>query len=127
MSRAIARVLYRWRLFLSAAIVLGALLLAPRANLTRIDNDLTAWFSREDPIYQEYERFRDEFGGTRNLIVAIQAPSRDRLLSREGFAYLERVTGDIERVDAVERVNSLATATLVDGRAGATARAVVQP
>ena len=101
MSRAIARVLYRWRLFLSAAIVLGALLLAPRANLTRIDNDLTAWFSREDPIYQEYERFRDEFGGTRNLIVAIQAPSRDRLLSREGFAYLERVTGDIERVDAV--------------------------
>jgi predicted RND superfamily exporter protein len=115
-SRAIARVIYRWRYVLSAAIVLGAIVLLPRANLTQIDNDLTAWFSREDPVYQEYERFRDEFGGTRNLIVAIQAPSRERLLSPEGFAYLERVTGDIERVEAVDRVNSLATATLVDGR-----------
>ena len=116
MSRAIARVIYRWRLVLSAAIVLGAIVLLPRANLTRIDNELTAWFSREDPVYKEYERFRDEFGGTRNLIVAVQAPSRERLLSPEGFAYIERVTGDIERVEAVERVNSLATATLVDGR-----------
>ena len=57
--------LYRWRRILCGFIVLGAVLLAPRANITRIDNDLTAWFSREDPIYQEYERFRDEFGGTR--------------------------------------------------------------
>ena len=32
--------------------------LAPRANITRIDNDLTAWFSRDDPVYREYERFR---------------------------------------------------------------------
>jgi predicted RND superfamily exporter protein len=119
-SRAIARAIYRWRLPLSAAIVLGAMALLPRANLTRIDNDLTAWFSREDPVYQEYERFRDEFGGTRNLIVAIQAPSRERLLSAGGFAYLERVTGDIERVEGVERVHSLATATLVDGRGAGT-------
>jgi predicted RND superfamily exporter protein len=118
-SRAIARILYRWRIPASAAVILGAALLLPRANLTSIDNELTAWFSRDDPIYREYERFRDEFGGTRNLIVAIQAPSREGLLSREGFAFLEALSGDIERIDAVERVNSLATATLVDSRADA--------
>jgi predicted RND superfamily exporter protein len=115
-SRAIARFLYRWRLAASGFILVGAVVLAPRTNLTNIDNDLTAWFSPDDPVYQEYERFRDEFGGTRNLIIAIEAPSRDRLFSREGFALLEELSGDIERVDAVERVSSLATATLVDGR-----------
>jgi len=115
-SRRIAEFIYRWRLGLTAVIVLGAIVLAPRANITRIDNDLTAWFSRDDPVYREYERFRDEFGGTRNLIIAVEAPSRDRLFSRETFAYLERLSGDIERVDAVERVSSLATATVVDAR-----------
>ena len=116
MSRAFAAFAYRWRRVLCGLILAGAVVLAPRANITNIDNDLTAWFSREDPIYREYDRFRDEFGGTRNLIVAVQAPSRDRLFSREGFAFLEQVSGDIERVDAVERVSSLATATIVDAR-----------
>ena len=114
MSARIAEFIYRFRRPLTAVILLGALALLPRANITSIDNDLTAWFSREDPVYQQYERFRDEFGGTRTLIIAIQAPSRERLLSTDGFAYLERASGDIERVDAVDRVASLATATIVD-------------
>jgi predicted RND superfamily exporter protein len=93
--------------------------LAPRANITKIDNDLTAWFSREDPIYQEYERFRDEFGGTRTFIIAVEAPSRDRLFSRESFDFLDQVSADIERVATVERVNSLGTVAIVDARPGA--------
>ena len=114
MSHALATLLYRFRRPLSALIVLGALLLAPRASITRIDNDLTAWFSRDDPVYLEYQRFQDEFGGTRTLIVAVVAPSRDRLFSREGFAFLEEATRGIERVRFVDRVASLATATVVD-------------
>jgi predicted RND superfamily exporter protein len=113
-SERIARFLYRRRILLTGLVLLGTALLAPRANITRIDNDLTAWFSREDPIYREYERFRDEFGGTRNLIIAVAAPSRERLLSTEGFAFLERASADIERVQTVDRVHSLATATVVD-------------
>lgn len=119
MSRLVAEFIYRWRLGLSAVVILGAIALAPRANITRIDNDLTAWFSRDDPVYREYERFRDEFGGTRNLIVAVEAPARDRLFSRDTFAYLDRLSGDIERIEAVERVSSLATATVVDARPAA--------
>ena len=114
MSAALARAIWRFRFLLSLLIVAGALVFAPAVSRTTIDNDLTSWFDPDDPIYQQYERFRDEFGGTRTLIVAIKAPSKDRLLSAESFAFIDRVSGDIERVETVERVNSLSTATVVD-------------
>jgi predicted RND superfamily exporter protein len=114
MSRALATLIFRWRFPLSAFILLGALVLAPRANITRIDNDITAWFSKDDPVYRDYERFREEFAGTRTLIVALKADSASRLFSAETLDFIERVTGDIERVDTVQRVDSLATATIVD-------------
>lgn len=114
MSAALAAVLWRVRYLLSALIVAGALFFAPSVLATTIDNDLTSWFSTADPIYKQYEKFRDEFGGTRTLIVAVRAPSRERLLSDEAFAFIDKVSGDIERVETVERVNSLSTATIVD-------------
>ena len=114
MSAALARGIWRVRYILTALIIAGALAFVPGVARTTIDNDLTSWFSTDDPIYQEYERFRDEFGGTRTLIVAVKAPSRERMLSDEGFAFIDKVSGDIERVETVERVNSLSTATIVD-------------
>ena len=114
MSTALAAFLYRFRRVLCTIVIIGAVVLAPRANITRIDNDLTAWFSRDDPVYREYEHFQQEFGGTRTLIVAIVAPSRDRLFSREGFMFLDEATHRIEQVRFVDRVASLATATVVD-------------
>jgi predicted RND superfamily exporter protein len=113
-SRVLADVLWRFRRVLTALIILGAILLAPRANITDIDNDLTAWFSVNDPIYKDYERFRDEFGGTRTLIVAVQTPSKAALLSDDGLRLIERLTRDIERVKTVQRISSLANATVID-------------
>jgi predicted RND superfamily exporter protein len=113
MSGVIAGIIYRWRLPLSLFIVVGAVAMAPRANITAIDNDITAWFSRDDPVYQDYERFRREFGGTRTLIVALRAESPDRLFSPETLSFIDRVTGEIERVATVQRVDSLASATIV--------------
>ena len=113
-SAALAALIYRWRLPLSAIIVVGALFFIPHVDPTRIDNDITAWFSKDDPVYRDYERFRDEFGGSRTLIVALQADSPERLFSREMLQVIEQVTGDIERVDLVQRVHSLATATIVE-------------
>ena len=114
MSRVLAALIYRWRYPLSAAILIGAAAFVPRADITRIDNDITAWFSKDDPVYQDYERFRQEFGGTRSLIVALKADSREILFSRETLRFVRDVTGDIERVDTVQRVDSLASATIVD-------------
>ena len=60
-------------------IIAGRSCLAPRVNFTEIDNDITTWFSREDPVFQHYERFRKEFGGPRNLHH--RPRSRDRLFT----------------------------------------------
>ena len=114
MSATLADWIYRFRLPLTAVIIAGALLSIPRANITHIDNDITAWFSKQDPVYQDYERFRIEFGGTRSLIIALKAETPDSLFAAGTLAFIQRVTGDIERVDTVDRVASLATATVVE-------------
>ncbi|MGB2717290.1 MAG: DUF1302 family protein [Vicinamibacterales bacterium] len=114
MSRFLAAFIYRRRFVLSGFILAVAIAFVPRANITDIDNDITAWFSKEDPVYQDYERFRQEFGGTRSLIVALKAESADILFSRDSLQLLEQIIGDIERVETVQRVDSLATATIVD-------------
>jgi predicted RND superfamily exporter protein len=116
-SEKLAALIFRWRLPLTAIIIAGALLAIPRVNITHIDNDITAWFSKQDPVYKDYERFRAEFGGTRSLIVALKAESSDRLFARDTLAFIDRITADIERVDAVQRVASLATATVVQATA----------
>src|SRR5687767_6856511 len=112
-TRTLAAVIFRWRLPASAAIVLGAILFIPSADITHIDNDITAWFSKEDPVYRDYERFRKEFGGTRTLIVALKADSSERLFSRPTLEFIQQIASDIERVETVQRVDSLANATLV--------------
>src|SRR6185436_5559273 len=94
MSALLAALAFRWRFPLSAAIFLGAVAFIPRANITKIDNDITAWFSKADPVYRDYERFREEFGGTRSLIVALKARSADVLFSRQTLQFIQDVAGD---------------------------------
>jgi uncharacterized protein len=113
-SRWLADVLWRWRYALSALIVLIAIAFVPHANVTRIDNDISAWFSKDDPVYRDYERFRDEFGGSRTLIVALEADTPERLFSSATLDFIRHATAAIERVDAVERVASLSTVTTID-------------
>jgi len=107
---AVIGLLYRWRVGVVAFVVLGALWFAPAADLTHIDNDISAWVSKSDAVYRVYDRFREEFGGTRNLIVAIRS---ERLFTPEGLQFLDRVSSEIGRVDLVQRVQSLATANVV--------------
>jgi uncharacterized protein len=109
-SAHLARLLYRWRLPLSAFVVLGALFCARFASLDNLNNDLSAWVAKDSPEYRDYDRFRLEFGGGRTLIVAIAG---DGLFSPAGLGYIERITRDIEREPLVERVQSLATANVV--------------
>ena len=54
MSTRLAAFVYRWRLPLTALIFAGAILAIPRANITQIDNDITAWFSREDSRHYRF-------------------------------------------------------------------------
>ena len=110
MSARVADVVFRLRYPLCAVIVLGFFYFVPSTNFTRIDNDLTMWVSKTDPVYQTYERFRTEFGGQRMLLVALKS---ERIFTVEGLTFIRQVTSDIERVRLVDRVQSLSTANLV--------------
>ncbi len=111
MSARIAGLIHRWRIVLSLLTVAGALVLSPRAEFTRIDNDLSAWFLPSDPVYRDYDRLRDEFTGSRTLIVALEG---EGALSARGLDALRRISADIEQIAPVERVYSLATANTVE-------------
>ena len=112
----LAAVLYRWRIPLSAVLIVGAIALIPRAFVTAIDNDISAWFSRADPLYRDYDRFRAEFGGTQPLIIALRSESPAAgagLFTRERLQFLKEITDEIERISSVLRVESLATANVL--------------
>jgi predicted RND superfamily exporter protein len=76
MSARLADFIFRFRFPLGAVVLAGAVFFAPKMNVTEIDNDITTWISSDDPVHQQYERFRQEFGGQRLLLIALQS---DRL------------------------------------------------
>jgi predicted RND superfamily exporter protein len=110
MTAALARLIWRVRYPACAAILLGFVALVPSTNFTDLDNDISAWISKDDPVYQTYERFRREFGGGRSLIIALKS---DRLFTLPALEFIKSVTSDIERIQHVQRVQSLATANVV--------------
>ena len=110
MSARLAELIFRFRYPLCAFILAGFVALMPLFNFTEIDNEISMWISNDDPVYQTYERFREEFGGQRTLLIALKS---DRLFTPESLQFIRDVTADIERVDTVERVRSLSTANIV--------------
>ena len=110
MSGALARFIYRFRVPLTIAILAGAVAMVPRVQITHIDNDIATWFQRDDPVLRDYERLRQEFSGSRTLLVALEGPG---VLSEGGLGALRRITGDIERVPYVTRAYSLASANVI--------------
>jgi len=105
----LARAIFRWRLPLSGVIIAAALALATQADVVTINNDLSAWVSRDTREYQTYERFIDEFGGTRNVIVAIEG----EIFSVEGLQGVDAITRAIGQIPLVQQVYSLSTANIV--------------
>ena len=102
--------LWRWRRLLAALSVLGAVLLAPLADIRTLDNDVSAWFQTDDPVYRDYERLKKEFPGSRTLIIALESPDA---FAPEMLEALRVISSEIEQVQAVRRVQSLATANVV--------------
>jgi hypothetical protein len=109
-TRRLADLIFRFRYLLCGLILLGFVVLLPKTNFTEIDNDISMWISKADPVYQTYDRFRREFGGQRTLLVALKS---DRLFTTDSLEFIRTVTADIERVRMVERVQSLSTANIV--------------
>lgn len=110
MTEWLAQLVWRIRYPFSAIVVLGALAFAPQVSFTNLDNDISAWISKSDPAYKDYERFRNEFGGGRTLLIALES---DRLFTPESLTFIRDITADLQRVEFVRRVDSMATATIV--------------
>lgn len=108
----LARWQYRYRWWIAAAVFAASVFLLPHAKGLVLENDMAAWFQPDDPIYATYRQYRDEFGGTRTLIIAVE--SRE-LFSRPVLEYLKRLSEDLEKLPHVLRVYSLATANRVRG------------
>jgi hypothetical protein len=68
----------------------GAILLAPRANITDIDNDLTAWFSRDRSI-RNTNAFGMNLAAHATLIIA--ARRRVMSLPSAAFEFIRRDRG----------------------------------
>jgi predicted RND superfamily exporter protein len=111
MSRRVAELIYRFRYLFCGLIAAGFVALIPLVNVTGIDNDVSVWISEDDPVYQTYDRFRDEFGGQRTLLIALQS---DQLFTPAALDFIRALSEDIQRVDAVDRVQSIATANIVN-------------
>ena len=109
---AYARWHYRFRWWIAAGILLTSLFLLPHAKGFELENELTAWFEEDDPHWMTYRKYREEFGGTRTLIVAIESPE---LFTRPVLLYLRSLSEDLETLPHVLRVYSLATANEVIG------------
>jgi len=105
----LAHAIFRWRLPLSGLIIAAALALATQADVVTINNDLSAWVARDTREYQTYERFIEEFGGTRNVIVALEG----EIFSVDGLQGVDAITRAIVQIPLVQQVYSLSTANIV--------------
>ncbi|HPC48473.1 MAG TPA: hypothetical protein PLW83_10530, partial [Deltaproteobacteria bacterium] len=75
----LAGLLYRFRVWLFAAVVALAVLFAACIRF-EMNNDLDAWFAEDDPVSRDYRLFGDTFEGGDSLIVGVES---DRLFTRE--------------------------------------------
>lgn len=111
--RRAAEILYRFRFFWLGLIMLITILSALSINI-KMDNSVKAWFSADDPDYLAYEKLGDTFGGTRFLIIALQA---EDIFSADILRYIKAQTELLEGLPQVKRVHSLANANKIIGSA----------
>ena len=103
---------YRHRWWIAGGVIAAFLALLPQARVFELQNDLAAWFDADDPHWAVYREFREEFGGSRSLIVAVETPD---LFSRPVLLYVKDLSDKLARLPHVLRVDSLATASRVLG------------
>ncbi|MGC9324767.1 MAG: efflux RND transporter permease subunit [Desulfomonilia bacterium] len=111
MMKRLAPFFYTFRIPLFILSLIVAVFLGSQIRFemnTRID----AWFSDDDPVSVDYRFFRDTFEGGNSLIIAVE--SRD-IFSRDVLQYISAKTSELEQMDFVRRVTSLANANHVVG------------
>lgn len=109
---------HRW-IVLAFALLLavGSLALAARA---RVDNSYENYFDPDDPAYEAYEQYRDDFGSDEISYILYEAPDAPHgPWNLDVMRRIVGLTGALEdEVPFVYEVQSLANAELTTGSAG---------
>ncbi|MGB0978330.1 MAG: efflux RND transporter permease subunit [Croceimicrobium sp.] len=81
----------RARPILLLTLVLGAILFPGLKQALRIDNSLTSWFIEGDPALQPYYTLQENFGNDEMIVLALEDPEGNTMLSPANQAKLIRL------------------------------------
>ncbi|MEW5736522.1 MAG: MMPL family transporter [Thermodesulfobacteriota bacterium] len=106
---------HRILVLLICIAVLGAC--AWLSRNVRFDNSFEAYFDRSDPTYQDFLRFRDDFGSDEIAYILYEEPgSEDGVWDLSVMEKISRLTDALEKeVPFIKRVRSLANAEFIEG------------
>ena len=106
-----AKILYKFRFLWLVLISIITIFLTFSIKI-ETDNSLRVWFSANDPEYIAYENYLDIFGGGSFLIVTLRS---ENTFSLDVLSYIKQKTEELEYLDQVECVHSLANANKIIG------------
>ncbi len=109
--KTLSLIIFRLRYILLALILVFTIVFGLFINMD-LDNTISAWFAKDDPISINYNSFRDTFEGGRYIIVAVKS---QRLFSQDVLGYIKTKTDELKDIDLAKRVHSLANANKVVG------------
>jgi uncharacterized protein len=99
----IIKQLYRYRFFLFGISIITCILLADGVkDALTVDNSLSVWFLKDDPMLVQYERFRKTFGNDEVIICVVHDPAG--LLSDTHRAQFRDVTAALSALPSIQSV-----------------------
>jgi len=107
----LAKILYKFRYLWFSLITAITILLIFFIKIEP-DNSLKTWFSEDDPHYIAYQKYRDAFDGSSYLIIALRS---ENIFSMDNLYFLEQKTEELEDLEKVTSVHSLANANKIIG------------
>src|SRR5580765_5050763 len=105
----------RHRAVVLIAVLAGVGWMGWCARHLRLDNSLEVWFVDKDPSLVSYRNFLEKFGNDEVVVIAIHG--NGTVYDADRLARLLDLTENLQLLDGVERVRSLAN-TLVRGHHG---------
>lgn len=107
-------------------VVATAMLAGPVAeNLDKNDNSLSVWFHEDDPDYNRYERFKQEFESDDMVMIVVKAPGEGEVFTPRMLELIRAIGEDLKQVVNIERVESIVTQNIVRGEGSDEERAVI--
>ena len=102
MTERLEKFLFRHRPFVVAAFLLGTIALSWFAGGLRLEASFSKLLPLEHPYMRTFTQYRQEFGGADRILVALMVKEGD-IFSREFFADLEALTGEVFFIPGVDR------------------------